>query len=182
VSLDLRSLAHVVVGSTNPVKIRAVRSALAKVAPAAAVDGIDVASGVPDQPWGDSETMQGAEARARAALESAGDAELAVGIEGGVVEMPGGGLRTCAWASVVSRDGRTSVGGSLAMPLPPEVAKLVREGVELGDAMDRVTGERETKRGAGAVGILTGGIIDRQRAYEVLVAYALAPFISAELW
>lgn len=180
--LDLRSLPRVVVGSLNPVKIVAVRSALATVAPGATVEGIEVASGVSDQPWGDSETIQGAETRARAALESASDAELGVGIEGGVVEMPGGGLRTCAWASVVSRDGRASVGGSLAMPLPPEIARLVREGVELGAAMDRVTGERETKRGAGAVGILTGGIVDRQRAYEVIVAYALAPFVSAELW
>ena len=26
--------------------------------------------------------------------------------------------------------------------------------------------------------MLTGGLVDRQRAYEVLVAYALAPFMS----
>jgi non-canonical (house-cleaning) NTP pyrophosphatase len=54
--------------------------------------------------------------------------------------------------------------------------------VELGHAMDRVTGARDTKRGLGAVGILTDGLVDRQRAYEVLVTYALAPFIVPEMY
>jgi non-canonical (house-cleaning) NTP pyrophosphatase len=48
--------------------------------------------------------------------------------------------------------------------------------------MDRASGRRDTKRGAGAVGILTAGLVDRQRAYEVLVTYALAPFLSPEYW
>jgi inosine/xanthosine triphosphatase len=109
------------------------------------------------------------------------DADLGVGIEGGIVE-DARGMRTCAWAAVVGRDGRTAIGGSLAMPLPPAVARAVREGLELGAAMDRASGQRDTKRGAGAVGILTGGLVDRQRAYETIVAYALAPFISPEYW
>jgi non-canonical (house-cleaning) NTP pyrophosphatase len=46
--------------------------------------------------------------------------------------------------------------------------------------MDRVTGEHNTKQNAGAVGILTAGLVDRQRAYEALVTYALAPFLSSD--
>ena len=49
---------------------------------------------------------------------------------------------------------------------------MIRGGVELGHAMDALVGAHDTKRGAGAVGILTGGLVDRQRAYEVLVRYA----------
>ena len=65
------------------------------------------------------------------------------------------------------------------MPLPAAVARLIKDrGMELGHAMDELTGQRETKLGAGAVGILTRGLVDRQHAYEVLVAYALAPFIG----
>jgi inosine/xanthosine triphosphatase len=173
-------LRRVAVGSTNPVKIAAVREVLAKVAPAADVAGIEVASGVPDQPWGDDETIRGASARARAALELSG-ADLGVGIEGGVVET-NDGIRTCAWAAVARPDGTVSVGGSLAMPLPPAVARLIREGMELGHAMDAVSGGQDTKRGAGAVGILTDGLVDRRRAYEVLVAYALAPLIAPDYW
>ena len=172
----LIGVSRVIVGSTNPVKVAAVVAVLARSGSDARVDGIAVPSGVRDQPEGDAETIRGATQRARAALQ-ASDADLAIGIEGGVVG-EAGFMRTCAWAAVVSRDGRVGVGGSLAMTLPDRVADLVRQGVELGHAMDRITGGHDTKRGAGAVGILTAGLVDRQRAYEALVTYALAPFLS----
>ncbi len=46
--------------------------------------------------------------------------------------------------------------------------------------MDRLTGQHNTKQAQGAVGILTGGLINRQLAYEQLVAMALAPFVKRE--
>jgi len=171
---------RVVVGSTSPVKIAAVRAVLERVGSNAQVRGLAVASGVRDQPVGDAETIRGATQRARAVLAES-DADLGVGLEGGVVD-EGGVMRTCAWAAVVARDGRVGTGGSLAMPLPARVATLVRDGVELGHAMDRVSGAHNTKHGAGAVGILTAGLVDRQRAYEALVAYALAPFLTPQLY
>jgi len=178
---SLDAVRRVAVGSTNPVKIGAVRAVFARVAPNAIVEGLAVPSSVPDQPIGDDETIRGALARARGVLVLS-DGELGVGIEGGVANEPGGGMRTCAWAAIVARDGRSGVGGSLAMPLPPVVAEAVRGGLELGHAMDRLTGGHDTKRGAGAVGILTAGLVDRQGAYETLVAYALAPFLTPEYW
>ena len=173
---------HVVVGSRNPVKIAAVRAVLARVAPRATADGHAVASQVPDQPWGDEETIRGARTRARAALAADPGASMGVGIEGGVVALADGGVMSNAWAVVVDRDGREGVGGSLAMPLPPKVARLLREGMELGHAMDAVTGSENTKHKEGAVGILTQGLITRQGAYEVLLTYALAPWLAAEHW
>ena len=174
-------LSRVAVGSVNPVKVGAVGAVVRQAGLGPSVDGVQAASGVPDQPWGDEETIAGAVARARAA-RLALDADLGVGIEGGVVEAGGGMLRTCAWAAVLTRDGREYVGGSLSMPLPPAVSDLVRGGMELGHAMDAVTGGRDTKRGAGAVGVLTNGLIDRQRAYEVIVTYALAPLLAPACW
>ena len=172
----LATATNVVVGSTNPVKIAAVTAVLERTGSRARVRGLAVPSGVRDQPEGDAETIRGATQRATTALELS-DADFAIGIEGGVVE-EAGSMRTCAWAAVVARDGRVGVGGSLAMSLPARVAALVRGGMELGHAMDRVSGGRDTKRGAGAVGILTAGLVDRQRAYEALVTYALAQFLS----
>lgn len=170
----------VVVGSTNPAKIAAVRAVIARVAPDATVHAASVASGVPDQPWGDAETRRGAAERARRALEQDvfPDADLGVGIEGGVVLEEDGRLRTCAWAVARTRDGRQGTGGSLSMELPEEVAMLVKQGSELGHAMDIVSKRSHTKHGAGAVGILTAGLIDRQRAYEPLITYALSPFLA----
>jgi inosine/xanthosine triphosphatase len=186
--MSLDRLRLVAVGSTNPVKVAAARVVLARVAPGAEVRGVAVPSGVPDQPWGDEETIRGAAERARAALRAlAGDAlpdgaALGVGFEGGVVAQPDGGVRSCAWAAVAAPDGTLGVGGSLAMPLPPPVARLLREGVELGHAVDRLTGATNTKHAGGAVAALTRGLVDRQRAYEVILAYALARFLTPELW
>jgi inosine/xanthosine triphosphatase len=174
----LADLRVVAVGSMNPVKIGAARAVLQRLAPHARVDGIAVESGVRDQPWSDEETIRGALARAHAA-RSALDADWGIGIEGGVIDAGNGHVRTCAWAAVVNRDGREGVGGSLSLELPRRVAELVVGGMELGHAMDAVTGERDVKRGIGAVGILTQGLVSRQAAYESLVAYAVVPLLDA---
>lgn len=171
----------VAVGSKNPVKVSAVRAVITARWPDARVEGIAVASTVRDQPFGDDETIRGALARARTARDALG-AEMGVGLEGGVVEQEDGTMRTCAWAVVVDAMGKQGVGGSLAMPLPSRVAALIRGGAELGHAMDELIGAHDTKHGAGAVGILTDGLVDRQRAYEVLVTYALGPFITPALY
>lgn len=170
----------VAVGSENPVKVGASRTVISHYAPGATFASLAVASGVADQPFGDEETIRGARTRALAARESA-DADLGVGLEGGVVDGPGG-MRTCAWCVIVHRDGRSGLGGSLSMPLPDGVAELVRAGEELGHAMDRFAATRGTKHGRGAVGILTRDRIDRQDAYEMLVTYAMAPFVTPELF
>jgi inosine/xanthosine triphosphatase len=178
--------AHIVVGSTNPVKVAAVRAVYARVltgwpgAPAPeflVFDSVSVDSGVPAQPMGDEETQQGARNRALAALERT-SADLAVGLEGGVVLMGDGRMRTCAWAVVRDRSGREGMGGSLSMPLPETVAARIHAGEELGYAMDAVAQVVGTKHGRGAVGILTAGLIDRQAAYEPMIAYALAPWLA----
>src|SRR5436309_1627853 len=102
----MRALVRTVaVGSTNPVKIGAVRAMIAQVWADARVDGVSVPSGVSDQPIGDDETIRGALARAAAARDALGT-ELGVGIEGGVVERSDGTMRTCAWAAIVGANGR----------------------------------------------------------------------------
>jgi inosine/xanthosine triphosphatase len=182
--MKIDSVTLVAVGSTNPVKVAAARAVLGRVAPGAVVRGVAVPSGVPDQPWGDDETIHGAVARARGALDALAveGATLGVGFEGGVVEAGDDGVRSCAWAAVAMPDGTTGVGGSLAMPLPPPVARLLRDGVELGEAIDRLTGGTNTKHAGGAVAELTRGLIDRQQAYEVILTYALVRCLRAELW
>lgn len=173
----MKVIHHIAVGSTNPVKIAAVRAMVAGPFPEAKVIGIDVDSGVPEQPWGDAETRQGALYRARAAL-AATRADLGVGLEGGMIETDMG-LMTCAWCIVIDPEERMGVGGGVHMLVPPSVAQVLRAGGELGPAMDDLAGQHNTKQAQGAVGILTGGLSNRQSAYEQLVAMALAPFVQA---
>ena len=173
---DIRNARRVAVGSKNPVKLAAARAVVTRLVPDVTVEAVEVPSGVPDQPFGDEETIRGAIARAQRAREKL-NSDFGIGLEGGVVEMHDGTMRTCAWAAVVSPSGRHGVGGSLAMPLPDSVAQMIRGGMELGHAMDKLTSKTNTKHGAGAVGILTAGLVDRQAAYEVLVAYATSVFL-----
>jgi inosine/xanthosine triphosphatase len=171
---------HIAVGSTNPVKIAAVRTVATRAFPGVEVVGLGIASGVSEQPWGDEETRRGALNRAQAALLAAGS-DLGVGLEGGVLETEMG-LFTCAWCVVVDGGEGIGVGGGVHMLLPRSVARALRAGGELGPAMDHLTGQHNTKQAQGAVGILTGGLSNRSSAYGQLVAMALAPFVNMEYY
>jgi inosine/xanthosine triphosphatase len=171
---------RIAVGSTNPIKIAAVQAVTSRALPQAEVIGLDIASGISEQPWGDEQTRKGALNRARSALAAAGT-DFGVGLEGGVLETEMG-LMTCAWCVIVDRDGHIGVGGGVHMLLPPLVAQALQNGGELGPAMDRLTGQHNTKQAQGAVGILTGGLSDRQAAYAQLVTMALGPFLKAEYY
>jgi inosine/xanthosine triphosphatase len=165
---------NIAIGSTNPVKCNATRAVLTPLYPDAEFVAIDVPSGVASQPWGDVETRAGALNRAQSALAETG-AALSVGLEGGVQETEFG-LMTCAWCVMVDTNGRLGVGGNSCVLLPPVVADQLRQGVELGTAMDRLVNQRNTRQGNGAIGILTGTLETRQSAYEAILRLALAPF------
>jgi len=162
---------HVAVGSTNPVKQRAVESVLED----ATVTPIAVDSGVPEQPRGRAETIQGADTRARRAL-SEGDAAIAVGIEGGVGTVSRcDGLYLLMWATAADGD-RLERGGGPSIRLPETVADRIHDGEELGPVMDDWLDTSGVATGQGAAGVLTGGAIDRESALAHAVAGALGPF------
>ena len=177
----LPPIRRVAVGSTNPVKLAATRRVVHFFWPGAEVLAVAVESGVPAQPWGIEETMRGARARALAA-QSALDADLGVGLEGGVEEIPGVGVFLSGWAAVATRDGRVFFGSGGRAPLPPPLVQALRRGEELGPAMDALTGLHNTKHTVGSVGILTRGFVDRESQFAVALAYALAPLLHPAWW
>jgi inosine/xanthosine triphosphatase len=172
----------VIVASTNPVKIRAALGGFREMFPGSSVSavGTPIPSLVSVQPHGDAETLCGAQARASKAQELVPDADFWVGIEGGVCDTDKE-MAAFAWVVVRSRDGvgRARTG---TFYLPEPVARLVREGVELGDADDQVFGTTNSKEDAGAVGLLTGSVIDREALYRHAVALALIPFRNPDLY
>ena len=172
----------VVVGSGNPVKLSAARAAFQRVFPDAGhrVEGVVVASGVPEQPRGVDETRRGARNRAGAAADRRPEADFWIGIEGGVLEQ---GRAMFAFARICVRSGdREGESATGLFRVPGPVAELVRAGVELGAADDEVFGTRASKRGQGAVGLLTGGAVDRAELYAQGVCLALAPFVHPGLY
>ena len=169
---------QIAVGSLNPVKRRAAEAVFSLLYPDVHFIAVTVESRVRDQPWGDAETRTGSLNRARAA-RLATDAEMGIGFEGGVVETEIG-LFTCNWTAIVARDGRVGVGSGGGELLPERVAQLVREGRELGEAMDALSGLSNVKQTEGAVGVLTAGLVNRQAVFELSLRLALAPFRSPE--
>lgn len=180
-----RSLS-LVVASANPVKRRAAEAGCRLAFPGAALTAgsVEVPSGVADQPFTEEETLRGARQRAFAARAQRPEADLWIGIEGGVEERSEG-LAAFAWVVALGRpaegaEGAEGVARSATFFLPPALAALVRDGVELGEATDRVFGRENTKHADGAVGLLTGGAVDRRALYEQPVVLALIPLRSAE--
>jgi inosine/xanthosine triphosphatase len=169
----------IAVGSTNPTKTRAVENVLRVLFTDLQLVTLDAPSGISAQPIGDAETRRGALNRARAALTLT-DAEWGFGLEGGVIQTEFGTM-TNAWCVIITRDGRMGVGGSANMLLPEVVAqRVLQDGRELGEAMDEYANTVDVKRGQGAIGVLTRGLLNRQGAYEYIVKLALARLLWEE--
>jgi inosine/xanthosine triphosphatase len=172
---------HIIVASSNPVKIAAALEGFRQMWPGVdfTASSVNVPSGVSAQPMTDAETRQGALNRARNAKNAVQQADYWVGIEGGADEA-NGFLDVFAWVVVLGRD---SMGLSRTgtFTLPEEVAKLVRAGMELGEADDHVFGRENSKQTNGAVGLLTDDLIDRTSYYLHAVVLALIPFKNPAL-
>ena len=171
---------RIAVGSKNPAKITAVQSIIEKVWPGAEILSASVPSGVSEMPVGDEVILKGARNRALIAREKL-DADFGIGLEGGVHPDPIG-LLLMGWVVIVDRNGREGIGGTARLPLPEEIAKQILNGRELGPLMDEILGVENIKQKGGAVGALTANLIVRGEAFATAVAYALAPFVSAEFY
>ena len=145
------------------------------------VQNVSVPSGVSIQPRTNAETLQGALNRSAEAARRLPDADYWVGVEGGVEETGEGDMAAFAWVAV--RDShQVGRGRTGAFYLPPSIADLVLQGKELGEADDIVFGRTNSKQENGAVGLLTGDVIDRAQLYEQAVILALIPFKNSTLY
>jgi inosine/xanthosine triphosphatase len=169
---------NVIVASLNPAKIAAARQALELLFPERAISlhGLAVPSGVASQPMSDEETLTGARNRALAARACRPDAELWIGMEGGV-ERRGERLLTFAWLQVLG-PGLDNAARSASLTLPPFVASALSQGEELGQAMDRLFNLTNCKQQGGAIGVLTRNLLDRRSVYRDALILALALLIS----
>ena len=167
----------IIIASTNPVKIASVKQAFAALFPDESYEyvGVSVSSGVSHQPIGSEETYAGAFGRVTQVREKYPQAQYWVGIEGGV-EDHGKKMEAFAWIVIISHEGFQSEAKTGTFILPPKVAALIREGKELGEADDIVFHQKNSKQQMGAVGILTGNVIDRTRYYQEAVILALIPY------
>jgi inosine/xanthosine triphosphatase len=170
----------VIVASTNPAKVEPVRHVFSSFEPALEVVGVNVPSGVPDQPFGWDETSLGARTRARNGLVHPG-ARYGVGLEGGMLENADG-----AWlvsiAAIARNDGLEGLSCGGMILLPPSVAARVKSGQELGHVIDDLAGESNTKTRGGAISFLTNARYSRREMWVNALEMALAPILSGALY
>lgn len=171
----------IAVASKNPVKIAAAKAGCARVLGSEDLEllalELPAGAGVAAQPRTDEETRRGARLRAEAAREAHPEAHFWLGLEGGVDD-DGETLWAFAWIAAIWPEGRGEA-RTAAFALPQAVADLVRQGLELGEADDRVFGRHNSKQQGGAVGLLTKGRLDRAALYEDAVVLAFIPYLQA---
>lgn len=158
------------------------RRVLERLFPGCRVQGVEVPSGVAEQPVSLAETRAGAENRARRALEAVPDAQWGVGVEGGVDFDAAGDPWLVTVAAVADRAGSVSEAEGLRLRLPPLFAEALRRGTELEALVERAFGTRACKPHPGAVGYLTRGLVTREALVEATVAAALAPRLFPALY
>jgi inosine/xanthosine triphosphatase len=164
------------IGSTNPVKIDAVRAAFAEFGRFSAFEVVarEVATGVRAQPTSLDETLRGAITRARNAFA---DCALSVGIEDGLFAVPytqSGYMNVCACAIFDGR--RDHLGLASAFEYPLEVVRLViDEGLDITQAFVKAGLSVNAELGAadGAIGVLTNGRLTRRAYAQQAVTTAL---------
>ncbi|MFA3783607.1 inosine/xanthosine triphosphatase [Melioribacteraceae bacterium 4301-Me] len=169
----------VLVGSKNPVKINSAHEAFSKFFHNVEVTGIEVNSGVPQQPINE-ETFKGARNRALELIKINAEENLKgeyfVGIEGGIIKQFNkwfafGGM------CIIDNNGNEGFGTSPLFELPEFIIEKLLNGAELGEVMDEITNIRNTKQNTGAIGFFTNGVMHRKDLYVPGLIAALIPFL-----
>jgi len=171
----------IVVGSKNPVKISAAKTAISDMLSLNEVQciGVNAPSKVAEQPMTSEETQLGAINRVKYCQQHT-QADFYVAIEGGVDQFEYGPA-TFAFVVIADQE-QLSVGRSCNLPLPPLVYQALKNGEELGHVMDRLFNTDNIKQKGGAIGLLTNSLATRESVYRQATLLAMAPFIHPDLY
>lgn len=179
---------EVSVGSLKPFKIdiayRAISEFLHDVS--LSTEGLQVESGVDEQPLSLDSTIEGAMNRSYNALLANTSSSFGIGLEGGVY-LQGNQMFVVdvAAISVATDPIQTFVGESCHYNLPDEVAQLVLAGKTLSEAMFIYLGQEvplDTIKHLGAIYFLSSGRLNRDLANKKALERALVKmhsFLSA---
>ena len=163
--VGMKSYEKIAIGSTNPVKVQAVKNALndetIHIVPYAAL------SKVRPQPLSDEETLQGAINRAKDCLEKT-DAPLAIGLEAGIVFLQNQ-VYLCHWGAIVDRNQNIYFTNGPLILLPTDYRQALLNGQNLEDLMHHSTGIKSLGAKEGAIGIFTQNRLNREQVLTQIV-------------
>ena len=171
-NLSARKLLTVAIGSTNPAKVQAVQNAFTgeniKVIPCSAN------SSVRSQPLSNEETLQGALNRAKDCLEKT-DAELGIGLEGGIVFINNQPY-LCHWGALVDRNQNSYFTNSPIIQLPGHYSQALLEGQDLDSIMQFHTGISNLGAKQGAIAVFTEDRLTRSQVLSQMVKVLIGQY------
>jgi len=170
-----KTLTNIALGTTNDAKRRAVRLATG-IEPIC----LSVPSGVAEQPLTEDETIRGAINRAKHVLSLRPDAQIGLGLEGGLTYDDKYTYQWYLLSVCAAWDGsRLFLGKGLYFPVPQIVGeRLAQEKTELRHIIDELSGTVGSNHKEGAYGLFTNGRITRAEVFQKAVIAALTPFHS----
>ncbi len=155
----------IAIGSKNKAKIKAVENTFRELNMEVSFLSVDSPSGVSAQPFSDEETMKGAANRAEFCLQQIEEADIAIGLEGGVTETPFG-LFLCNWGALAESGKETLFAGGARIKLPGDIVERLRAGEELGPVMDAYSKSQGIRHKEGAIGVFTHGLVGRAAMFS----------------
>ena len=165
------------VGSKNKAKVAAVEEILQDYPhlKGAHVEGVEVSSGVSDQPLSLEELSLGATNRARKAFQ---DCDYSVGIESGFMKVPhtkSGYMDICMAAVFDGKIMHVGLSSGFETPDLETMRLVVEDGMEFSHAAHKtgLSNDKKTNEVAGVIGDLTRGIIDRKEFTKQALRSAL---------
>lgn len=176
ITIGIRQNMKINVASQNEVKINAVKEIILDYPLLASgeVSGVDVSSGVSEQPKTLEETLRGAMNRAKEAFQHC---DYSFGIESGLIEVPYTKTGYMDLTACIIYDGTENyVGLSSAWEIPEVVHKFVKEeGCDLNEATYKAGLSQSTKVGSaeGLIGIMTKGRLTRKEYTKEALRTAL---------
>ena len=163
---------QVAVASSNPAKIKAVSEVCQQIFTTQAfqVTGLQVLSGVRMQPLSAEETKLGALNRLKNLRELTKNSHYRVAIEAGIEDN-----QAFAWIAVENQALTLQMARFASFQLPASWLTRLQQGEELGEVMADLTGINNIKQQGGAVSVLTGGHLTRDRIYQQAILLAFYP-------
>lgn len=173
----------VLIGTKNSGKIEGARQALEKYYDNIDIEGIDVSSGVNEQPLND-EIYNGAKNRVdnliKYALENNIDVDYFLGIESGITNLLGKWVIINV-AIIKGKDGYESFGTSAGYPVPEKYVNDI-VATDLGKVMDEIFKQHDLRSSKGGISFLTKNEITRIDLTRDAFIMALTQFINSDVW
>lgn len=173
----------VLIATHNPGKIEGARRAFSHYFDDFEIEGINVPSGVGDEPVND-EIYIGAKTRVKNLKQYAKDnnieADFYLGSESGITNNLGKWMIVNIGV-IEDNNGIEGFGTSPAFPVPYKyVDEIIK--TDLGKVMDKLFSEENLAKGKGGVSLLTKDVISRIDQTEEAFVMALTQHINGDLW